>query len=140
MIPFGFYPETEWRDDLELGATELYDALAAATPPAGLPHTDPMFYLQQAAHWANAYITGPNDAADTLNLYDVTGLAHFELANAIEQAGNPAGLATTSRASCSPTSNKQLDKAVAQSGDGSVRLRVPVGHLRHDLATARASW
>ena len=27
--PFDFYPETEWRDDLELGATELYFALQA---------------------------------------------------------------------------------------------------------------
>ena len=79
MIPFDFYPETEWRDDLELGATELAFALAAGGLPAGLPHTDPRFYLRAAAHWANAYITGPNDAADTLNLYDVSGLAHYEL-------------------------------------------------------------
>ncbi len=64
-IPYSFYPEVEWRDDMELGATELYKALAAATPPAGLPHTDPMYYLPLAAQWANAYITGPNDAADT---------------------------------------------------------------------------
>jgi endoglucanase len=46
-IPFEFYPETEWRDDLELGAVELHRALVAAggSPPAGLPHTDPRFYL-----------------------------------------------------------------------------------------------
>src|SRR5437879_1690774 len=67
VIPFSFYPETEWRDDLELGAVELYFALQAGTNlPAGLPHTDPTYYLQQAAQWANAYITGPNDASDTL--------------------------------------------------------------------------
>ena len=59
VIPFSFYPESEWRDDLELGATELYLAVAAGGLPAGLPHTDPGFYLQAAAHWANAYITGP---------------------------------------------------------------------------------
>ena len=29
---------------------------------------------------------------DTLNLYDVSGLAHFELYRAIEKAGNPTGL------------------------------------------------
>ncbi len=28
-IPFNFYPESEWRDDLELGATELAIALAS---------------------------------------------------------------------------------------------------------------
>ena len=72
VIPFSFYPETEWRDDLELGATELYFAAASGGLPTGLPHTDPAFYLQKAATWANAYITGPNDAADTLNLYDVS--------------------------------------------------------------------
>ena len=89
--PFSFYPETEWRDDLEWGATELYFALQAGNLPNGLPHTDPSYYLQQAAHWANQYITGPNDAADTLNLYDVSGLAHFELYRALTLDGNPNG-------------------------------------------------
>jgi endoglucanase len=54
-----------------------------------------MFYLQSAAHWAHAYITGPNDAADTLNLYDVSGVAHYELYNALTKAGNPGGLEVT---------------------------------------------
>jgi len=113
--PFSFYPETEWRDDLEFGATELYFALSDATPPGGLPHSDPNYYLTQAATWANAYITGPNDAADTLNLYDVTGLAHFELYRALGKAGNPSGLATTQAALLADL-KKQLDKAVTQSG------------------------
>ena len=114
VIPFSFYPETEWRDDLELGATELYFALQAGSSlPTGLPHTDPTYYLQQAATWANAYITGPNDAADTLNLYDVSGLAHYELYRAITLAGNPTGLATT-KAALLADLKKQLDKAVAQ--------------------------
>ncbi|MBR7838236.1 glycoside hydrolase family 9 protein [Actinospica durhamensis] len=113
-IPYSFYPEVEWRDDLELGATELYDALTAATPPAGLPQSNPSYYLQQAATWANAYITGPNDAADTLNLYDVSGVAHYELANAINAAGDPSGLAT-SVAALTADLKKQLDKAVTQS-------------------------
>ncbi|PYX33041.1 MAG: hypothetical protein DMG77_02070 [Acidobacteria bacterium] len=114
--PFDFYPETEWRDDLEWGATELYFALQGATNlPPGLPHTDPMYYLQKAATWANAYMTGPNDAADTLNLYDVSGLAHFELYRAIVLAGNPSGLAT-SEAALLADLKKQLDKAVTQAG------------------------
>jgi len=113
VIPFSFYPESEWRDDLELGAVELEKALAAGTPPAGLPHADPAFYLQSGAHWANQYITGPEDAADTLNLYDVSGLAHYELANAITAAGNPAGL-ETSVAALTADLKKQLDRAVAQ--------------------------
>jgi endoglucanase len=91
--PFDFYQETEWRDDLELGATELYFALERGGLPPGLPHTDPIYYLTAAANWAHAYINGPNDGSDTLNLYDVSGLAHFELYRAITLAGNPSGLA-----------------------------------------------
>ena len=115
VIPFSFYPESEWRDDLEWGATELYFALHSGSLPAGLPHTDPNFYLTAAANWAHAYIIGPNDAADTLNLYDVTGLAHFELYRAFSLAGNPPGLAVTQAALLSDL-KKQLDKAVAQAG------------------------
>ena len=115
VIPFSFYPESEWRDDLELGATELYFAVQAGGLPAGLPHTDPTFYLTAAARWANAYITGPGDASDTLNLYDVSGLAHYELYRAIGLAGNPSGLAVTQAALLADL-KKQLDKAVIQAG------------------------
>ncbi len=111
--PFDFYPETEWRSDLELGATELYFALESGKLPAGLPHTDPLYYLRQAAHWANAYMSSADDAADTLNLYDVSGLAHYELYKAIAQAGNPAGLETTQAALLADL-KKALDKALAQ--------------------------
>jgi len=111
VIPYSFYPESEWRDDLELGATELYFALASGGLPSGLAHTDPAFYLSQAAHWANAYIT--NGASDTLNLYDVSGLAHYELSNALQQAGDPAGLETT-RTALLADLKKQLDGATAQ--------------------------
>ena len=112
-LPFSFYPETEWRSDLELGAVELYFAVASGGLPSGLPHSDPVFYLQQAAHWANAYITGPDDAADTLNLYDVSGLAHYELHKAIDQAQNPSGLEVTQAALVADL-KKALDRAVAQ--------------------------
>jgi endoglucanase len=95
VAPFGFYPENEWRDDLELGATELYFALQRGNLPPNLPHTDPMYYLKLGASWAHAYITGTTDGSDTLNLYDVSGLAHFELHRAIALAGNPPGLAVT---------------------------------------------
>jgi len=124
VIPFSFYPETEWRDDLELGATELALALQSGPPPAGLPHSDPLFYLQRAAHWAHAYITGPNDAADTLNLYDVTGLAHYELYRALGNAGNPAGLETT-QAELLADLKKQLDKSVAQAGTDPFQFGFP---------------
>jgi endoglucanase len=123
-IPYSFYPETEWRDDLEWGATELARALQSGTPPSGLPHDDPLFYLQQAAHWANAYITGPNDASDTLNLYDVSGLAHYELYKALGVAGNPGGL-ETSQAALLADLRKQLDGAVAQAASDPFQFGFP---------------
>jgi endoglucanase len=112
-IPFSFYPETEWRSDLELGAVELYFAVAGGGLPAGLPHTDPLFYLQQASHWANQYIASPEGGADTLNLYDVSGLAHYDLHRAIGQAGNPPGLEVT-QAGLLADMKKALDGALAE--------------------------
>jgi endoglucanase len=123
-VPYSFYPESEWRSDLELGATELYFAVASGGLPAGLPHTDALFYLQQAAHWANAYITSADDAADTLNLYDVSGLAHYELHKAIGQAGNPTGLETTQAALVADL-KKALDNALAQAANDPFQFGFP---------------
>jgi endoglucanase len=123
-VPYSFYPETEWYSDLELGATELYFAAASGTLPAGLPHTDPLYYLQQAAHWANAYMSSSDDAADTLNLYDVSGLAHYELFRAIAQAGNPSGLETTQSALLADL-KKALDKALAQASTDPFQFGFP---------------
>jgi hypothetical protein len=113
VIPFSFYPEDEWQSDLELGATELAIAVASGGAPSGLPHTDPHFYLVKAAHWASAYMSSPFDASDTLNLYDVSGLAHYELAGAIDQAGAPSDLETT-RAALVADLRKAVDGALAQ--------------------------
>ena len=123
-LPFGFYPESEWRSDLELGAVELFLATASGNLPAGLPHTDPAFYLEQAAHWANAYMSGPEDAADTLNLYDVSGLAHYELHQAIQQAGDPGGLETTREALVADL-EKALDGAIARARADPFRFGFP---------------
>jgi endoglucanase len=98
VIPFDGYPENVWDDDMELGATELYFALRSAHDlPPGLLDADPMDYLRQAAQFAQHYIREIYDTgnSDTLNLYDVSGLAHFELYRALKMAGNPAGLAVS---------------------------------------------
>jgi endoglucanase len=113
VVPFDFYPETSWKDDLELGATELYFALAAGGAPANLPHGNPLFYLRGAARWAHDYMTGAGDAADTLNLYDVSGFAHYDLVRGIRDAGHPSGLQTSERALLGDL-KKELDAAVAQ--------------------------
>jgi endoglucanase len=123
--PFDGYPENVWDDDdMELGATELYFALesaaAAGDLPAGLAHTNPMDYLQQAAQFARHYITKIYKAGytDTLNLYDVSGLAHFELYRALEKAGNPSSLAL-SKASIRKQFLQQVDDAIAQAATDS---------------------
>ncbi len=101
IAPFDGYPENVWDDDMELGATELYFALQSAgganNLPAGLSHTNGMDYLAAAAAFAHNYITRIYDGgfSDTLNLYDVSGLAHFELYRALEMAGNPLDLAVS---------------------------------------------
>jgi endoglucanase len=100
--PYAFYPETQWRDDMELGATEL----AAAVGPGPQEHS----YLVQAARWAAAYLASPDQ--DTLNLYDVGGLAHFELARLMVSTG-ATGLAVTT-AQLVGQLRRQLDGALAE--------------------------
>jgi endoglucanase len=129
--PWDFYPEGEWRDDMELGATELYFALQQATKwhsslPEGLPQSDPNQYLKFAAHWAHEYITGPNDATDTLNLYDVSGLAHFELYRAIQLAGNPSGLAVK-QADLLNDIARQISNSIAQTNNDPFGFAWPWG-------------
>jgi endoglucanase len=107
---------------MELGATELYFALQSAAGaldlPSGLPDTNPLDYLRLAARFARSYITNIYDAGytDTLNLYDVSGLAHFELYRALEMAGNPSGLAV-SRASIRKQLLQQVGDAIRQAGN-----------------------
>src|SRR5580658_6794778 len=130
IIPFDGYPETVWDDDMELGATELYFALrsagGAAHLPRDLPHTDPMQYLAQATQFAQNYITRIYDtgAEDTLNLYDVSGLAHFELYRALGLAGNPSGLAVNQSTMLTALEN-QLAVAIAQSQKDAWGFGVP---------------
>lgn len=85
-VPFAYYPEQEWRDDMELGATELYLGTAAleGSAPAGLPHPEAVFYLSGAGAWANAYITAKDSGQDSLNVYDVSALADRDLARILQ--------------------------------------------------------
>jgi endoglucanase len=121
VLPFDGYPENVWDDDMELGATELYFALRCAEGsgnlPAGLPHTNAEYYLKEAAQFASNYITNiyQQGFTDTLNLYDVSGLAHFELYRALQMAGNPSGLAVT-QASIRQQLLQQVADAISQAG------------------------
>jgi len=121
IAPFDGYPENVWEDDMELGATELYFALQSAAGrevlPSGLLDTNPIDYLQQAAQFARNYITNIYETGntDTLNLYDVSGLAHFELYRALKMAGNPGGLAV-SQSSIRQQFLRQVRDAITQAG------------------------
>ncbi|HEV2372266.1 MAG TPA: glycoside hydrolase family 9 protein [Streptosporangiaceae bacterium] len=85
-LPNSYYTDSSWHEDMEFGAAEI--ALAAQA----LGH-DPSTYLSQAATWASQYIA--SDTGDTFNLYDPSALAHADLIQAMDNAGDPAGLAVT---------------------------------------------
>jgi len=118
ISPFDGYPENVWEDDMELGATELFFALKSAEGaedlPAALPSYDPAYYLRRATEFARSYIKNIYDAGytDTLNLYDVSGLAHFELYRALDVAGETGGLAM-SKAGIRRQLLRQVDDAIA---------------------------
>ncbi|MHA6764286.1 glycoside hydrolase family 9 protein [Streptacidiphilus sp. PAMC 29251] len=88
--PSSYYPESIWHDAMELGASEI----ALAEQGLHRPKSEYGTYLTQAATWAKDYIA-TDSGKDTLNLYDVSALAHADLATAIRRAGSPAGLAVT---------------------------------------------
>jgi endoglucanase len=113
-VPHTFYPETEWRDDLELGATELARALSIRPLPLALPHTSAAYYLRRAASWARAYMR-QRDAGDPLNLYDVSGLADYELYRTLQKARRPRKL-DVGEATLLSGMHQQLRAAAAQSG------------------------
>ena len=120
-LPWDFYPETSWRDDMMLGATELARALqsASASPwgrpsgpalPAGLPVRSARTYLRDAATWASGWIHGKQALSDTLNLYDVSALADYELVLAL-RGQNASGLAVT-RAQLMANLRGQIEKGI----------------------------
>lgn len=75
-LPHEFYPETSWRDDLELGASQL--ALAASA--LGM-HTTAARWLRTASGWGRSYLRHEAGQA-SLNLYDVSAIGHTEAVRA----------------------------------------------------------
>jgi hypothetical protein len=74
-LPHAFYPESSWRDDLELGGAELALAARALGDPREAA------WRADSERWAAAYIARES-GGDTLNLYDTSALAHAELIRA----------------------------------------------------------
>jgi endoglucanase len=121
VAPFDGYGETVWDDDMELGATELYFAANLAEARQYLStevsRADPTYYLRRATEFARRYVTKIYETGntDTLNLYDVSGLAHFELYRALKMAGDPRGL-SVSRTAIAKQLLRQVDDAISQAG------------------------
>ncbi len=74
-FPHAYYPEDSWADDLEFGATQL--ALAAKA----LGDRRAPAFAKAATHWAKAYLNSGD--ADTLNVYNVSALGHYDLAKLV---------------------------------------------------------
>jgi endoglucanase len=91
VIPVQLLSRNRVRDDLELAATELYFALAAGNVPRGLQHTDPLYYLGWRRTGRTSTSPGRATAADSLNLYDVSGFAHYDLYRGHRTGGKPPG-------------------------------------------------
>jgi len=87
--PATFYSDPEARDDLELGAIELFLG-TRAVGGAGQLHPRPYFYLPIASRWANAYSSSQLAGADSLNLYDVSALAHSDLVQVLRSSATAA--------------------------------------------------
>jgi hypothetical protein len=85
-LPHAFYPESSWRDDLELAAAEM----ARAGQALGDPGTSR--WVRASARWASRYI-GNEAGDDTFNLYDTSALAHADLIMAMRSAGHLHGVA-----------------------------------------------
>ncbi|MEA2434749.1 MAG: endoglucanase [Actinomycetota bacterium] len=83
IAPYSGYPETEWRDDLEFAATEIALAMEGQPSAEG--------YLDKALKWGHAYLD--KESGDSLNVYDVGGVAHPELVAALTTFGRPASAA-----------------------------------------------
>ncbi|MER5789780.1 glycoside hydrolase family 9 protein [Streptomyces sp. NPDC001980] len=77
-FPSAFYPEDSWQDDLEFAAAEL----ALAARDVGDDREGD--WTADAAHWARAYLD--SDVKGTLDVADVSALAHVDLATALDGA------------------------------------------------------
>lgn len=113
-LPHAFYPESSWRDDMELGAAEIARAAQQLGKPAG-------HYLHDAARWAEPLVSVP--PSDTLNLYDTSALAHVALAGAMRAVPHDR----------LPVTRADLVDALGE------QIRVGVRHARSDPFGAAAA-
>ncbi|GAC1488985.1 MAG: glycoside hydrolase family 9 protein [Solirubrobacteraceae bacterium] len=72
--PHVYYPEDNYSDDLALGGVELYLSSRALHR-----RTRDFADLTQAGRWLDQNISSPSNGRDSLNLYDLSSLASFDI-------------------------------------------------------------
>ncbi|HEY2879773.1 glycoside hydrolase family 9 protein [Nocardioides sp.] len=103
-LPHAFYPESTWRDDMQLGAAEI----ALASHRLGQPAAR---YVRESALWAHGFIA--EHSTDTLNLYDTAALADSALADALGRV--PHGRLAVSRADLVTDLRHQIHRGIVHS-------------------------
>ena len=78
---------------MQLAAVELYLATLHIRS-ADLPHREPFTFLKAASMWADKYQGSARAGQDSLNLYDVSPLADYDLYRAMVASGNTTNLYT----------------------------------------------
>jgi endoglucanase len=101
-LPHAFYPESTWRDDMQLGAAEIALAAKRLGQPA-------VRYLHDSARWAHGFIA--QGSRDTLNLYDTSALADAALADAMRAV--PHGRLAVTRADLVTDLRHQIGRGMA---------------------------
>ncbi|MFD4501530.1 glycoside hydrolase family 9 protein [Streptomyces sp. NPDC058457] len=107
-FPSAFYPEDSWQDDMEFAGAEL----ALAARDVGDPRQGD--WTADAAHWARAYLD--SDVKGTLDVADVSALAHVDLATALGGALGGARTGGIGEADLYRDLRRQLDDGVDRAG------------------------
>ena len=97
-LPHAFYPESSWRDDLELGAAELALAGQALGDPRAAD------WLAQARRWASG--TSRTRPATTRSTSTTSARSRTPTCSSV--ARQPVRRARRDAGSCSPTCRRQL--------------------------------
>ncbi|HLB90598.1 MAG TPA: glycoside hydrolase family 9 protein [Terriglobales bacterium] len=137
VSPNSFYPETEWRDDLELGATESLFR-ASTGEPAGRPGPHRPHVLPDSGGKLGARLHHGAQRRDRHAEPLRRERAGTLRAPPGDRAGwkpqRPRGIASRAVGRSSET----IEQGNHAGGDGSLWIRVSLERLRHDFAWSRA--
>ena len=136
-VPYSFYPETEWRSDLELGAAELYLAIASGGAPAGLPHDRSVLPPAGGALGERVHDErrGCGRHAEPLRRQRARALRTAQGAG----AGGQSRWARDDAGCADRRPQEGARRRTREGGRRSVPVRLPVGDLGHDVARRAAS-